>query len=221
MNVVLVEENAEILQQLLESVSQQNPYAAITVKNIGQPLPTQKDVLVVQHKFLPKVLPEITTEQKNFSLRYTQIGANQYCVMIFSNIGQNFTLHPTAHNVTSVDNCLEQIFNIIGIKRNLLGTQYLRDAVRLIVPNPQQYNKKFTTKLYPDIAKIHGSTPAKIERSIRHCIEVCYNNGHLEKLNSVFQCNVIDKVYKPSNGELISFIAEQILYRLSNVQSAM
>ncbi len=221
MNVVLVEENAELLQVLLESVSQQNPYAEITVKNVGQDLPLQKDVLVVQHQFLPKVLPQITTEQRNFSLRYTQIDCNQYCVMIFSNPGQNFSLQPIGHTVASVDNCIEQIFNIIGIKRNLLGTQYLRDAVRLIVPNPQQYNKKFTTKLYPDIARIHGSTPAKIERSIRHCIEVCYNNGHLDKLNSVFQCNVIDKVYKPSNGELISFIAEQILYRLSNVQSAI
>lgn len=214
MRVVLIEDNPERLEQLVKIVTQQNTCSKITVRTTDQELPAQRDVLIVENGKLYKVLPAITTEQSDFALQHQMINGIKFCVLAFTAVGKTIALRHPEDDRNQLENCLEEIFNAIGIKRNLLGTQYLRDAVRLIVPNPQLYNKRFTTKLYPDIAKLHNSSPAKIERSIRHCIEVCYNNGHLQNLNTVFKCNVIDKVYKPSNGELISFLAEQILHRL-------
>ncbi len=182
MRVVLIEDNPERLEQLVKIVTQQNTCSKITVRTTDQELPAQRDVLIVENGKLYKVLPAVTTEQSDFALQHQMINGIKYCVLAFTAVGKTIALRHPEDDRNQLENCLEEIFNAIGIKRNLLGTQYLRDAVRLIVPNPQLYNKRFTTKLYPDIAKLHNSSPAKIERSIRHCIEVCYNNGHLQNL---------------------------------------
>ena len=68
-----------------------------------------------------------------------------------------------------------------------------------------------TKKLYPSIAEIFQTTPSKVERAIRHAIEVAWNRGKIENINAIFGIKIYNKGEKPTNGELIALVADKIL----------
>jgi len=109
-----------------------------------------------------------------------------------------------------LDERLGDIFLTIGIPANIKGYAYLRDSVKLCITYPTEMSG-VTKNLYPTIARHHNSTSSKVERAIRHAIDVA-RKRHLEKLNEIFNVPLIpDKKYKPSNGEFIWFLADKLL----------
>ena len=117
--------------------------------------------------------------------------------------------------VQTLDERLGSLFLTIGIPAHIKGYQFLRQAVKMVVEDPDRINR-ITKELYPGIARHFGTSASKVERAIRHAIEVAWNRGRIETLNTAFGCKVCTPEDKPTNGEFIAMIAD----KLSMEQSA-
>ena len=95
----------------------------------------------------------------------------------------------------------------IGVPANLLGYKYLKDAIATAVNEPTVVNKGITKKLYPRVAKLHDTTPSRVERAIRHAIECAWDRGDLEVLSNFFGNTVSMHKGKPTNSEFIAMAA--------------
>ena len=105
---------------------------------------------------------------------------------------------------------ITNIFITVGIPAHIKGYQYLREAIKLAIDNPDIINS-ITKKLYPAIATKFQTSASKVERAIRHAIEVAWNRGKIENINSVFKIKVYDTNEKPTNGEFIALVADKML----------
>ncbi len=103
----------------------------------------------------------------------------------------------------------------IGVPAHIKGYQYLREAIIMSV-NDTSVLGSITKILYPDIAKKFGTTPSRVERAIRHAIEVAWSRGKMETLDALFGYTIHNGKGKPTNSEFIALIADKI--RLQNRQ---
>ena len=111
--------------------------------------------------------------------------------------------------VQTLDERLGSLFLTIGIPAHIKGYQFLRQAVKMVVEDPDRINR-ITKELYPGIARYFGTSASKVERAIRHAIEVAWNRGRIETLNTAFGCKVCTPEDKPTNGEFIAMIADKL-----------
>ena len=101
------------------------------------------------------------------------------------------------------------IIHQIGIPAHIKGYQYVRYAIITVVMEPDIINA-VTKRLYPRIAEHFGSTPSRVERAIRHAIEVAWDRGDLDVLNSYFGYTIHNGRGKPTNSEFIAMIADKL-----------
>ena len=116
---------------------------------------------------------------------------------------------------TEMDEKISNIFITVGIPAHIKGYQFLREAIKMAVENPDIINS-ITKRLYPEVARKFDTSPSKVERAIRHAIEVAWNRGRIEALDEAFGKNVCSLDDKPTNGEFIALVAD----RLSMKESA-
>ena len=109
----------------------------------------------------------------------------------------------------NVDERLGSLFLTMGIPAHIKGYQFLRQAVKMVVADPDVINR-ITKELYPGIARYFGTSASKVERAIRHAIEVAWNRGRVETLNTAFGYRVCTPEDKPTNGEFIAMIADKL-----------
>ena len=110
----------------------------------------------------------------------------------------------------SMDRQISKIFVSIGISPHIKGYQYLRTAIKLCVKDTSIISS-ITKRLYPDVAKEYDTTPSKVERAIRHAIEVCWNRGKIDSINNIFGSQVFTRNDRPTNGEFIALLADKLL----------
>lgn len=101
------------------------------------------------------------------------------------------------------------IIHEIGVPAHIKGYQYLRDAIILSVNDLEMLNS-ITKILYPTIAKKHQTTPSRVERAIRHAIEVAWSRGKMDTIDELFGYTVSTGKGKPTNSEFIALIADKI-----------
>ncbi|MGN0335050.1 MAG: sporulation transcription factor Spo0A [Lachnospiraceae bacterium] len=104
---------------------------------------------------------------------------------------------------------ITDLIHEVGVPAHIKGYQYLRDAIIMTVKDPEMLSS-ITKILYPTIAKKHQTTPSRVERAIRHAIEVAWNRGNVEMINSMFGYTVSTGKGKPTNSEFIALIADKI-----------
>ncbi len=109
----------------------------------------------------------------------------------------------------NLDEKIANIFMTIGIPPHIRGYSYLREAIKLAVARPAIISS-ITKELYPSVAQIMDSSPSKVERAIRHAIDVAWTRGKSEKLGGVLGVKVYVTM-KPTNGEFIALIADKLL----------
>ena len=105
---------------------------------------------------------------------------------------------------------ITNIFITVGIPAHIKGYHFLREAIKLAIETPEIINS-ITKKLYPAIAEKFDTSPSKVERAIRHAIEVAWNRGKIENINSLFGLRVYNSNEKPTNGEFIALVADKML----------
>jgi len=97
----------------------------------------------------------------------------------------------------------------VGVPAHIKGYQYLRDAISMTIKDESCINA-VTKILYPTIAKKHGSTASRVERAIRHAIEVAWDRGNLDTLQAIFGYTVSNIKGKPTNSEFIAMISDKL-----------
>lgn len=110
----------------------------------------------------------------------------------------------------SLDEKITAVFLSVGIPAHIKGYHYLREAIRMVFDKPELIGR-ITKELYPGIAKRFATTPSKVERAIRHAIEVSWTRGKIENINKLFGFNVYGKNEKPTNGEFIALVADKLI----------
>ena len=112
----------------------------------------------------------------------------------------------------SLEAMVTDIIHEIGVPAHIKGYQYLREAILLTV-NDMEIINAVTKALYPAVAKKFGTTPSRVERAIRHAIEVAWDRGDIETLQRFFGYTVSNVKGKPTNSEFIAMIADSISLR--------
>ena len=105
------------------------------------------------------------------------------------------------------------IIHEIGVPAHIKGYMYLREAITMVV-NDMELLSAVTKELYPSIAKKYNTTASRVERAIRHAIEVAWGRGQIEAINKLFGYTVHNDKGKPTNSEFIAIIADKL--RLKN-----
>jgi len=118
-------------------------------------------------------------------------------------------------------NLVTSIIHEIGVPAHIKGYQYLREAI-LIAVNDMDVINAVTKVLYPEVAKRFATTPSRVERAIRHAIEVAWDRGDLETLQKFFGYTVSNTKGKPTNSEFIAMIADRLVLerKQGNVRAA-
>lgn len=104
------------------------------------------------------------------------------------------------------------IIHEIGVPAHIKGYQYLREAIILTINDMEMINA-VTKVLYPEVARKFGTTPSRVERAIRHAIEVAWDRGDIETLQRFFGYTVSNIKGKPTNSEFIAMIADNLSLR--------
>ena len=108
-----------------------------------------------------------------------------------------------------LNNQVTAMMHEIGVPAHIKGYQYVREAIVIAVQDMEVINA-VTKVLYPEVAKRYGTTPSRVERAIRHAIEVAWDRGDLETLQSYFGYTVSLSKGKPTNSEFIAMLADRI-----------
>ena len=109
-----------------------------------------------------------------------------------------------------------EIIHEIGIPAHIKGYQYIRTAIILAVENMEVINA-VTKVLYPEVARRFDTTPSRVERAIRHAIEVAWDRGDVDVLQKYFGYTVSNLKGKPTNSECIAMIADRISLQMKSV----
>ena len=111
-----------------------------------------------------------------------------------------------------LESAVTDIIHEIGVPAHIKGYQYLREAIILTIKDMDMINA-VTKVLYPEVAKRYDTTPSRVERAIRHAIEVAWDRGDIEVLQKYFGYTVSNIKGKPTNSEFIAMIADSLTLR--------
>ncbi|WP_312636718.1 sporulation transcription factor Spo0A [Oscillibacter sp.] len=118
-------------------------------------------------------------------------------------------VQPVSHT-KSLKNMVTDIIHEIGVPAHIKGYQYLREAILIAVDDMDVINA-VTKVLYPEVARRFSTSPSRVERAIRHAIEVAWDRGDLETLQKFFGYTVSNTKGKPTNSEFIAMIADRLV----------
>ena len=120
---------------------------------------------------------------------------------------------------TSIESMVTSIIHEIGVPAHIKGYQYLREVI-IIAVNDMDVINAITKVLYPQVAKTFQTTPSRVERAIRHAIEVAWDRGDLDTLQRFFGYTVSNTKGKPTNSEFIALIADKLQLQLKSSEVA-
>ena len=118
-------------------------------------------------------------------------------------------------NTKNLEALVTNVIHEVGVPAHIKGYQYLREAIMMVVNDIEVINQ-ITKQLYPDIAKAFGTTPSRVERAIRHAIEVAWGRGQLDAVDNIFGYTVSASKGKPTNSEFIAMIADKLRLELKS-----
>ena len=226
MKKVFTDEKFEVVastcdgEELIELINSQNPDVVVMDIVLQQ---CDGFKVLEQIKSETKVIVQSSLSMDGFINKALSLGANYYCIKPFNmqTLKERIedVLTPTTSQSGTIFNSkasnqieekITNIFITVGIPAHIKGYQFLREAIKLAIANPENINS-ITKKLYPTIAEKYDTSASKVERAIRHAIEVAWNRGKIENINNLFGIKVYSSNEKPTNGEFIALVADKML----------
>lgn len=205
-----------VLEKIAESNMEKKPLF-IVLSAVGQDKITQRALSLGAEYYIVKpfdmdVLVNRIRQLKNNT--YLSAPQNSVSTSISSHKNEYFTTSEKkpAHINNTSRNLEVEVTNImheIGVPAHIKGYQYLRDAIMMVVKDLDVINS-ITKLLYPSIAKEYNTTPSRVERAIRHAIEVAWSRGQVEAIDALFGYTVNIGKGKPTNSEFIAMIADKL-----------
>ena len=157
-----------------------------------------------------KLLSDLIHTNKEFQIMITvpSVGRREEPQALYSETG-------TRPPVRDLEKDVTDMIHEIGVPAHIKGYQYLREAIMMSVQDVEMLNS-ITKILYPTIAKKFQTTSSRVERAIRHAIEVAWNRGKMETLDAMFGYTINTGKGKPTNSEFIALIADKIRLQYRN-----
>lgn len=120
---------------------------------------------------------------------------------------------PIATTPRELESAITNIIHEIGVPAHIKGYVYLREAITMVVNNMELLSA-ITKELYPSISRKFNTTPSRVERAIRHAIEVAWGRGRIDVINNLFGYTIHNVKGKPTNSEFIAMIADKLRIEL-------
>ena len=178
----------------------------------------------------PKIIMLTAFGQENITQKAVQLGASYYILKPFDmdvltnrirqligTSGSSVTNNTTGRtNVVplnkgkNLDANITSIIHEIGVPAHIKGYQYLREAITMVYNNIEILGA-ITKSLYPAIAERYKTTPSRVERAIRHAIEVAWTRGNIDSISFIFGYTINISKSKPTNSEFIAMVADKLL----------
>lgn len=151
-----------------------------------------------------KILGDLIHMEREFQIMITvpSVNAEKKTESVIEEEDHRVSGHDLERDVTDM-------IHEIGVPAHIKGYQYLREAIIMSVEDPEMLGS-ITKVLYPTIARKYQTTSSRVERAIRHAIEVAWNRGRMETLDAMFGYTINTGKGKPTNSEFIALIADKI-----------
>ena len=231
--VLIADANESFTAQLSGFLGENPAFVVAGVANDGEKavelLHTVQADLLILDLLLPK--PPIGLALTGFMTEYAAQAAEKYGVRYFISkpcglqtvaeraleiVETERTAKRTRYPQANVEALVTSMIHEIGVPAHVKGYQYLREAIILAI-NDMDIINAVTKVLYPTVAKKFGTTDSRVERAIRHAIEVAWDRGDIEVLQKFFGYTVSNIKGKPTNSEFIAMIADYMSLRLKNL----
>ena len=169
----------------------------------------------------PEILMTSAFVKQELAIRASDLGASMFVSKPYSETALVENLlclaekaDPEVH-APGLEELVTSIIHEVGVPAHIKGYQYVREAIMITVADMDVINS-VTKILYPEVAKRFHTTPSRVERAIRHAIEVAWDRGDLETLQKFFGYTVSNAKGKPTNSEFIAMISDRIRLQLKN-----
>lgn len=227
MDVTLCPKNG---RQLLKTIFKDKP--DIVLADVFMPdldiLGVLNELKASDIKARPQVVAMSSFDNSRFEKEVLEAGASYYFLKPFDintmaeriiqlsgwkNEEQPLVLKDNVVTDTDLQLMVTEIIHQIGVPAHIKGYHYLREAIILSVKNSDIVNS-VTKLLYPTVAKNYTTTASRVERAIRHAIEVAWDRGDIDVLNSYFGYTIQNDRGKPTNSEFIAMISDKLRLKL-------
>ncbi len=240
--IVLTDSNEDARFMLQSSLEKSGRFVVVGSTGDGAEVPqlvrdTKPDLLVLD-MILPgldglSILRRLDGENRPTILAMSHF-IGQDVVAEAGNLGAAMYISKPYHEGAMIDNLIQlaekrssqmhapgleelvtSIIHEVGVPAHIKGYQYVREAIMITVEDMEVINS-VTKVLYPEVAKRYHTTPSRVERAIRHAIEVAWDRGDLETLQRFFGYTVSNAKGKPTNSEFIAMISDRIRLKMKN-----
>ncbi len=200
---------------LLQAIREDCPDAVVTEAFLSQldAIEVMRECRTLPHP--PKFIILSTYRNPSLEQRLLENGADYYMLLpvdatvLSRKIERLCSVQETPVHDISLEVEITEILHQIGVPAHIKGYHYLRESIMLSIADEEMVHA-ITKRLYPDVAKKYKTTPSRVERAIRHAIEVAWDRGDVDTLNQYFGYTVHTSRGKPTNSEFIAMIADRI-----------
>ncbi|NME94819.1 sporulation transcription factor Spo0A [Clostridium cochlearium] len=207
-NIVIADDNKEFCNILKEYLSSQEDIEVVGVGKDGvEAINLGADYYVVK-PFDMEIFVKRIRQMFNNTISGESVRINNMPVLQSTSIEINKKEEPF-----DLETEITNVIHEIGVPAHIKGYMYLREAITMVVKDMELLSA-VTKELYPSIAKKYNTTASRVERAIRHAIEVAWSRGQIDTINKIFGYTIHNDKGKPTNSEFIAMVADKL--RLKN-----
>ena len=200
----------------LNALNLENPPICIMLSAVGQDKITQKAIELGAQYYVIKPFDIEILIQRIKEIKYYQPTNNKGSFIVKEPKAQYIEIpQRIKKNEDTLEALVTNVIHEVGVPAHIKGYQYLREAIMMVVNDIDIINQ-ITKQLYPDIAQKYHTTPSRVERAIRHAIEVAWGRGEPGVVENIFGYTVSASKGKPTNSEFIAMIADKLRLELKS-----
>lgn len=200
-----------VMEKINQDATMEKRPEIIIVSAIGNESIAENAFALGANYYIMKPFEKQKIIERIKSIRKTKLAVKSEC------LPKEYEIAPEPERNLEED--VTNIIHEIGVPAHIKGYQYLRDAIIMVVNDIEMLNS-ITKILYPTIAKKHQTTPSRVERAIRHAIEVAWSRGKMDTIDELFGYTVHNEKGKPTNSEFIALIADKIRLEYKKVKTS-
>jgi two-component system response regulator (stage 0 sporulation protein A) len=202
-----------VLEQI-NAMNLSNPPICIMLSAVGQDKITQKAIALGAQYYVVKPFDINVLIKRIKELKYYMPATPRTNFIVKEAKTQYIDIpRDEQKSEDSLEALVTNIIHEVGVPAHIKGYQYLREAIMMVVNDIDIINQ-ITKQLYPDIAQKYHTTPSRVERAIRHAIEVAWGRGEPSVVESIFGYTVSAAKGKPTNSEFIAMISDKLRLEL-------
>ncbi len=212
-------------QETLQLIQEREP--DIVILDIVMPhldgIGVLEELQDLDYDYRPKIVMLTALGQESMTLRSVELGADYYIVKPFdlevlaNRLRQLVDGQSLPTGPSQIVNCsgrnmdveVTKIIHQMGVPAHIKGYQYLREGILMVIDDVSLLGA-VTKEMYPMIAKKYMTTPSRVERAIRHAIELAWDRGNVEMMNKFFGYTINVERGKPTNSEFIAMVADKL-----------